>query len=117
MDAPDKVRVTDITYIKTHEGWLSLAGCAARAGWDEERIENFIRIVCTVAGDTSEMKIGVDKAGAAIKRLKAGRKVRGIPATAKQLNIPRAWMQKIAVWLGWAQKPLIPMTAPCSFRA
>lgn len=86
------------------EALMSLAGCAARAGWDEERIENFIRIVCTVAGDTSEMKMRMDKAGAAIKRLKAGRKVRGIPATAKQLNIPRAWMQKIAVWLGWAQE-------------
>ncbi len=22
VDAPDKVWVTDITYIKTHEGWL-----------------------------------------------------------------------------------------------
>lgn len=25
VDAPDKVRVTDITYIKTHEGWMYLA--------------------------------------------------------------------------------------------
>ena len=25
MDAPDRVWVTDITYIRTHEGWLYLA--------------------------------------------------------------------------------------------
>jgi transposase InsO family protein len=25
VDAPDKVWVTDITYIKTHEGWLYLS--------------------------------------------------------------------------------------------
>jgi hypothetical protein len=25
VDAPDKVRVTDIAYIKTHVGWLYLA--------------------------------------------------------------------------------------------
>ncbi len=39
VDAPDKVWVTDITYIKTHEGWLfclSSSTCS-RGVWSDGR--------------------------------------------------------------------------------
>lgn len=84
------------------EALMSIAGCAARAGWDQNQIEWLIKQVCNLAGDTSEIDMRLNKAKAALKRLGSGRKVRGIPMTARKLGIPVQWMHKVAVWMGWA---------------
>lgn len=86
------------------EAMMSLVGCAVRADWDQERIEQFIRTLCRIVGDNDEVQMRVRKAANTIKRKEGGRKVRGIPGAAKSLGIPVEWMRKIAVWVGWAQE-------------
>ncbi len=85
------------------EVMLGLVGCMARAGWPQERIENFTRDLCHIVRD-DELAMRLVKAKKALDRLEKGKALRGIPGTAKLLGIPVEWMIEIAIWLGWKQR-------------
>lgn len=85
------------------EAMLGLVGCMARAGWSQERIENFTRDLCHIVRD-DELAMRLVKAKKALDRLEKGKALRGIPGTAKLLGIPVEWMTEIAIWLGWKQR-------------
>lgn len=82
---------------------LALTGCMVRAEWHEDQIEQFMGYLCRLTGDT-EIKMRSTKARSTLKRLEAGRRVRGIPKAAEIMGIPIEWMQEIAVWLGWKKR-------------
>ena len=82
---------------------LALTGCMVRAEWHEDQIEQFMAYLCRLTGDT-EIKMRSTKARSTLKRLEAGRRVRGIPKAAEIMGIPIEWMQEIAVWLGWKKR-------------
>lgn len=51
---------------------LALTGCMVRAGWDEQRVEQFMTYLCRATGD-NEIKMRSQKARRTLKRLEAGK--------------------------------------------
>lgn len=81
-----------------HDAALALGGVLARAGWDEETAEDFVRVVALAAGDDEPE----DRARAArdsVIRYRAGETVTGIPRLAEFLP-DGAILKQVLEWLG-----------------
>ena len=81
---------------------LCIAGTLLRAGWDEEKVDRFARLVAKAAGD-NEVEMRSSKAKRSKKRLDQDRPLYGLPKMAKILGVPMRWVVEVATWLGVRQ--------------
>ena len=75
---------------------LALSGTLLRAGWDRQKVENFIRLAATTTGD-EEVDNRVRVVATTEERLKSGEQTTGLPSLAdllgeKVVNCLRQWL-------------------------
>jgi DNA polymerase I-like protein with 3'-5' exonuclease and polymerase domains len=77
---------------------LALAGGLCRAGWDDERVEKFIRAVCTAAGD-EEVDKRVKTVMRTHRKIEDGGKATGWPKLAALLDQGESVVRQARAWL------------------
>src|SRR5262249_48559960 len=69
-------------YGRRHEIALAFAGAALRSGWQQSRVEEYIRLAAMAAHD-DEIEDRVKTVATTVKRLAAGQKAKGLPTLAE----------------------------------
>lgn len=84
-----------------HYASLALAGALARAGWDEERIAEFLTaIAAAVNGDDGEPGKRAAQARDSVAKVEAGEDVAGWPTLIDKHGLPRQNVAEACRWLG-----------------
>ncbi len=78
---------------------MHLTGALAHAGWEQEAIEEFVRVVVTIAGD-EEVRGRLANARTAVENLQAGRPVTGWPSLTQALPHGDLIVPRVMEWLG-----------------
>jgi hypothetical protein len=81
-----------------HDAALALAGGLLRAGWDQERVELFVRATATAAGDP-EVEDRVRAVGSTVERIADGGKATGWPSLVKAMRDGKTIVDVLHDWL------------------
>lgn len=77
----------------------ALIGALIRGGWTDEQVEWFVSKLAVAAGD-DEPDMRSSKCEDTRKRLREGKKVRGLNSMPSLLGVPPEWIREVACWLG-----------------
>jgi DNA polymerase I-like protein with 3'-5' exonuclease and polymerase domains len=97
---------------------LSIAGGLARAGWDGDATDNFVRGVATASGDLGEVGKRCNVGQRTAEKLQQSAKVWGWPNLAELLGQHgKAIVEKVCTWLGIRhEKKKAPIRPPDPYR-
>jgi hypothetical protein len=77
----------------------AVIGALVRGGWEDKEIEWFVRTLASHAGD-EQADMRSSKCEDTRKRIREGKKVRGLTSMPGLLGVPPEWIREVACWLG-----------------